>query len=76
MIDKLYGKYFQKSRSFLYPALGIKRTGIKPSGTYISLEGKVNPEDVKLVCTFKNDISEKTHYTMVLPIFRQVLILD
>jgi hypothetical protein len=59
MIDKLYGKYFQKSRSFLYPALGIKRTGIKPLGTYISLEGKVNPEDVKLVCTFKNDTSEE-----------------
>jgi hypothetical protein len=59
MIDKLYGKYFQKSRSFLYPALGIKRTGVKPSGTYISLEGKVNPEDVKLICTFRNDTSEE-----------------
>jgi hypothetical protein len=59
MIDKLYGKYFQKSKSFLYPALGIKRTGIKPDGTYVSLEGKVNPEDVKLICTFKNDTSEE-----------------
>lgn len=60
MIDKLYGKYFQKSRSFLYPALGIKRTAaIAPSGTYISLEGKVEPDDVKLICTFKDDPSEK-----------------
>lgn len=60
MIDKLYGKYFQKSRSFLYPALGIKRTNsIAPSGTYISILGKVGPEDVKLICTYKNDKSEK-----------------
>ena len=59
MIDKLYGKYFQKSRSFLYPALRIKRTTIKPSGTYISLEGKVEPEDVKLICTFRDDVSEE-----------------
>lgn len=60
MIDKLYGKYFQKSKSFLYPALGIKRTNkISPSNTYISIPGKVNPEDVKLICTFKNDKSEK-----------------
>jgi hypothetical protein len=60
MIDKLYGKYFQKSRSFLYPALGIKRTNsVLPSGTYISLEGRVAPEDAKLICTFKDDPSEK-----------------
>jgi len=59
MIDKLYGKYFQKSRSFLYPSLGIKRTGIKPDNTYVSLDGKVNPEDVKLICTFRNDDSEE-----------------
>lgn len=60
MIDKLYGKYFQKSRSFLFPALGIKRTTLNtPAGTYISLEGKVRPEDAKLVCSYKKDNSEK-----------------
>lgn len=59
MIDKIYSKYFQKSRSFLYPALGIKRTSSNlPSGTYISFENKVNLEDVKLICTFKDDKSE------------------
>lgn len=59
MIDKLYGKYFQKSRSFLYPALGIKKGSyITPSGTYISLAGRVEPEDVKLICTFRDDQSE------------------
>ena len=60
MIDKLYGKYFQKSRSFLFPALGIKKTTYNtPSGTYISLDGRIQPEDVKLICTYKNDSSDK-----------------
>lgn len=60
MIDKLYGKYFQKSRSFLYPALGIKRTSSTlPSGTYISLYGMIEPEDVKLICTFQQTDSEE-----------------
>lgn len=59
MIDKLYGKYFQKSRSFLYPALGIKRTSNKlPSGTYLSFEGKIGAEEMKLICSFPNDESE------------------
>ena len=60
MIEKLYGKYFQKSRAFLYPALGIKRNNqTRPTGTYLSFEGKIEPEDVKLICTFRNDPSEK-----------------
>lgn len=59
MIDKLYGKYFQKSRSFLYPALGIKRTSYKmPSGTYLSLDGRIGLEDMKLICSFPEDDSE------------------
>lgn len=59
MIDSLYTKYFQKSRSFLYPALGIKKTSLhNPSGTYIALEGLVAPEDMKLAVTFKEDTSE------------------
>lgn len=59
MIDSLYTKYFQKSRSFLYPALGIKRTAHHtPSGTYIALNGVVGPEDMKLAVTFKEDNTE------------------
>jgi hypothetical protein len=59
MIETLYGKYFQKSRSFLYPALGIKRnSNITPTGTYLSLEGKIGPEDMKLIVAFKHDDSE------------------
>lgn len=58
MIESLYTKYFQKSRSFLYPALGIKRTSYhNPTGTYLAAEGLVGPEDMILVCTFKNEDS-------------------
>lgn len=59
MIESLYNKYFQKSRSFLYPILGIKRTSVHgPVGTYIAVEGLVSPEDMILVCSFKQDGSE------------------
>lgn len=60
MIESLYVKYFQKSRSFLFPALGIKKTSpFSPTGTYIALEGLVNAEDMKLICTFKENNSEE-----------------
>jgi hypothetical protein len=59
MIKSIYNKYFQKSKSFLYPALGIKKSSpYKPLGTYISIEGLINPEDVRFVCTFDKDDSE------------------
>ena len=59
MIKNIYKKYFQKSKSFLYPALGIKKTSkYKPIGTYLALEGKINPEDVRFICTFDKNESE------------------
>ena len=60
MIKSLYGKYFQKSKSFLYPALGIKKSSdFSPSGTYLAIDGYIGPEDVKLICTFDKDDSEE-----------------
>lgn len=56
MLDKLYGKYFQKSRSFLFPALGIARSSAyTPTGTYMSLQGVYEPEDCMLTCCFKQE---------------------
>lgn len=82
MIDSLYSKYFQKSRSFLYPALGIKRSGeFSPSGTYIAIDGMIEPEDLKLVCTYK-DINtqafKRFEEEMLLsnPLFSQVLSVE
>jgi hypothetical protein len=52
-IKALYKDYFQKSRVFLYPALGIKRgVLITPLETYICWEGKYKKEDRKLICVY------------------------
>lgn len=60
MIEKLYKKYFQKSKSFLYPALGIrKKSYATPVNTYLAIEGKIGIEEVKLICYFKKDSSDK-----------------
>ena len=59
MIDKLYNKYFQKSKSFLYPALGIKKSSYGPENTYLSIDGLITPEEMKLICVFKKSDTEK-----------------
>jgi hypothetical protein len=60
MIDKLYNKYFQKSKSFLYPTLGIKRNSYaSPLNTYLSLEGRIGAHECRLICLFKKDDSDR-----------------
>jgi hypothetical protein len=82
MIKRIYSKYFQKSRSFLYPALGIKKNDkFKPTGTYISIKGLIEPEDVKFICTFDKQESEAFKYfetKMLLenPLFSEKIIVD
>ncbi len=52
-VTKLYKKYFQKSRVFLYPALEIRRgVSITPIQTHIHWEGKIKKEDRKLICLY------------------------
>lgn len=52
-IKALYKDYFQKSRVFLYPVLGIKKgSSIVPNECYISWEGKYSIQDEKLICTY------------------------
>ena len=56
MIDKLRDKYFQKSKSFLYPALGIRRDSVfTPNGTYITIEGMIKHTDMRLICSFRRE---------------------
>lgn len=58
MIKSLFKDYIQKSRIFLYPALGIKRGGpVKPIETYLSWEGQYAVTDAKFCCLYllKND---------------------
>lgn len=50
-IVDIYEDYFQKSKVFLHPALGIKKgMSIDPIETYFSWEGEVKITDNKLVC--------------------------
>lgn len=52
---KLFKEYFQKSKIFLYPLLGIKK-GAKytPEETYVSWKGEYSIEDMQFVCYYKN----------------------
>lgn len=60
MIEKIYSKYFQKSRSFLYPILGIKKSkSFTPACTYISIEEVVSADDMKLIVVFEPTDSEE-----------------
>ena len=52
-LNSVYKKYFQKSKVFLYPILGIKRgVSVVPIETYVSWKGYYNSEDMKLICVY------------------------
>lgn len=53
-IDALYKDYFQKSKVFLYPLLGIKRgSAAAPKQCYLSWNTTITPEDIKLICIYE-----------------------
>jgi hypothetical protein len=59
MIEKLYSKYFQKSKSFLYPILGIRKNSLfPPINTYLGVKNLIEVEDIRLICIFKEDETE------------------
>ena len=63
-VKSVYNKYFQKSKVFIYPLLGIKR-GVKvvPSETYLAWDPYYIPEDMKLVCLYQpNKSNEYENY--------------
>jgi hypothetical protein len=52
-IKSLHREYIQKSRLFLYPALGIKRGfSVTPVQTYMSWEGRYSLSDNKLIIVY------------------------
>jgi hypothetical protein len=52
-LNSVYKKYFQKSKVFIYPLLGIKRgVSVVPIETYINWKGYYNSEDMKLICVY------------------------
>lgn len=60
-LKKLYGKYFQKSKSFLYPVLGIRKDSMYPPiQTYMAWEGTFSLTDQKLIATYYMRDDDKT----------------
>jgi len=63
-LTSIYRKYFQKSKVFVYPLLGIKRgLSVVPTETYVAWEGQCKPEDMKLVCVY--DYREDEEYRKI-----------
>lgn len=59
----MYKEYFQKSRVFLYPALGIKRgVSVTPVQTHMSWANRYTSAEAKLCCLYhlRNDAEFKT----------------
>ena len=61
-IEAVYNNYFQKSKTFLFPLLGIRKGLVtSPQITYISWEGYITVQDMKLICLYyTNDPSHGT----------------
>jgi hypothetical protein len=58
--NKLYSKYFQKSRSFLAPILGLKKESKFPfTQSYLQWENVYGVDDHKLILTFEDYSKDK-----------------
>jgi hypothetical protein len=56
----IYPRYFQKSATFLYPLLGIKKNKYpKPRQTYVSWGEHVKVEDKLLVCLYDTEDTDE-----------------
>ena len=83
-MEKLYKEYFQKSKVFLYPLLGIKK-GVRfvPTQTYLSWNDKYDIDSDKLLCLYITDKDNKDEFTLfsdkklkTLPVFEKEYIID
>ena len=51
---KLFKEYFQKSKAFFYPLLGIEKGArYVPYATYVAWSGKYDLTDIKFICYYK-----------------------
>lgn len=59
VFKQLYNKYFQKSKSFLFPLLGLKKDSpFSPLQCYLEWEGMYKKEERKLIVTYKKTSSK------------------
>ena len=83
-MEKLYKEYFQKSKVFLYPLLGIKK-GIKfvPNQTYLSWGDEYTLDCNKLLCLYRFNKADKDNFILfsdkilkTLPLFNKEHIIN
>jgi hypothetical protein len=59
-INALYKEYFQKSKIFMYPLLGIKRgSPAVPNQTFLAWANEIKPEDAKLITEYPVRMDEE-----------------
>jgi hypothetical protein len=59
MITQLYKNYFQKSHTFLYPLLDLKKEPLnRPLTTFIEWQDMYTKNERKLICLFKKQDTE------------------
>ncbi len=70
-MKKIYTEYFQKSKVFLYPLLGIKK-GIRfvPIETYLSWEGLFGIDKNKFFCLYR--VPEGNEEQKMFEVFKQL----
>jgi hypothetical protein len=52
-LTSIYSKYFQKSKVFLYPLLGVKRgMSVVPKETYVAWDKHCTSDEMKLICVY------------------------
>lgn len=81
-IKKLYNRYFQKSRAFLFPVLGLKKITKYPFvQSYLQMQDKYVTDDYKLIAVYnQHEDSGWNHYLlhtiMANPMFEEIIYLE
>ena len=81
-IEEVYRDYYQKSKMFMYPLLGIKRgNSIVPCDSYMIWHNEFGVQDQKFICTYylRDDNEFKTFEEVKLlknPLFHEFIELE
>jgi hypothetical protein len=76
MIKNVYGKYFQKSRIFLYPALDIHVSNFMPYQTYVAWDNELDLDAKFLICVFDLQSTPEFHQFEKARLMNHVLFED
>jgi hypothetical protein len=81
-LEEIYTSYFQKSKIFLYPLLGIARGAVEtPEQTYLAYGDMIRPEHMLYLCRYTNRtdtayLKFEKERLMGHPLFRGYFVLE